>query len=179
MGLTNWRGFTNALIGAELAELTTKYSLGKIGKGLITKFNFSYPNVCKWLGGGVEAFSKSYSHTYIDNGVQRTIIISSNQLIKGWSPGKIAVIGRSQYERVVPFANQLSNELGVPVLTWPGFDSQLDELTNVAKNKAWIKSLKDQGYTFYDVGLDPYYVSLGRLEEGPYYSMELDEIFRN
>jgi hypothetical protein len=78
----------------------------------------------------------------------------------------------------MPFANSLSNDLGVPVLTWPGFNAALSDAQNLANNQAWIKSLKVQGYTFYDVGLDPYFTSRGNFDEGLFYSMELNEIFR-
>ena len=99
-------------------------------------------------------------------------------MIKGFADNKIAVIGRNMEERVKPFASSLSNDLGVPVLTWPGFNPALSEAQNVANNKAWIKLLKSQGYTFYDVGLDPKFTSRGDFGEGAFYSMELNEIFR-
>lgn len=82
---------------------------------MITKFNFSYPNVCKWLGGGVETLKKSYSHEVLVNGTIRTITISSNKIICGWDPGKIVVIGRNMEQRVKPYSNKLSQELGLPV----------------------------------------------------------------
>lgn len=104
--------------------------------------------------------------------------------MKGFAENKVAVIRRSMDTRVNPFASNLSNELGVPVLTWTGFNSALSEAQNVANNRTWIKSLKEQGYTFYDIGLDPGYTS-GQLNggipdftEGAFYAMELDEIFK-
>lgn len=54
----------------------------------------------------------------------------------------------------------------------------MSDAENLANNKAWVKSLKELGYTFYDVGLDPQYTSIGNLAEGLFYAMELDEIFR-
>ncbi len=94
--------------------------------------------------------------------------------MKGWDPQKIAVIGRSQDERVVPFAIKLSNELGIHVhqiKEWQGWSSNL----TIEQNKQWIQKLKNEGYTIYDIGTDPRYGN----DKGPFYGMEFDEIFGN
>lgn len=137
-----------------------------------------YKDLCLKLGGGLQMISKTFTHASAHGGT-----ITANRIMKGWSANKIAVIGRNMVDRVDPFANKLSNELGVPVLTWKGFNNQLSDIENIANNRAWIKSLKEQGYTFYDIGLDPKYTSgfanngIPSFDSGPFYSMELEEIF--
>jgi hypothetical protein len=181
-GFTSWEklgssfveGFMGSIIGSSLGDLIAdKFAnIGNLGRRLITKFEgiFSYETICRWLGGGLKIINKSITH----NGQA----ITASRMMKGFADNKIAVIGRNMKERVMPFANSLSNDLGVPVLTWPGFNAALSDAQNLANNQAWIKSLKVQGYTFYDVGLDPYFTSRGNFDEGLFYSMELNEIFR-
>jgi hypothetical protein len=43
----------------------------------------------------------------------------------------------------------------------------------VEENRIWVKSLKEQGYTVYDIGTDPDFGP----DLGPYYSMEIFELF--
>lgn len=74
------------------------------------------------------------------------------------------------------FAQNLSQELGVNVVTIKQWSQWSPNLT-VEQNREWIKSLQEQGYTIYDVGLDPEFTSRGNYDEGPFYSMELEEIF--
>ncbi len=181
-GFTSWEklgssfveGFMGSIIGSSLGDLIAdKFAnIGNLGRRLITKFEgiFSYETICRWLGGGLKIINKSITH----NGQA----ITASRMMKGFADNKVAVIGRNMKERVMPFANSLSNDLGVPVLTWPGFNAALSDAQNLANNQAWIKSLKVQGYTFYDVGLDPYFTSRGNFDEGLFYSMELNEIFR-
>lgn len=140
MGYDFMLGFFSDLTGGAAGELASKYALPKIGKGLLNKFGIHYKTVTSWLGGGLQQINKSFVH----NGQT----ITASRVMKGFAENKVAVIGRSMGTRVNPFASNLSNELGVPVLTWPGFNSALSEAQNVANNRAWIKSLKEQGYTF-------------------------------
>lgn len=132
--------------------------------------HFPYKTICYWLGGGLQQINKSFVH----NGKT----ITANRMMKGFVENKIAVIGRNMEGRVKPFVDKLSNELGIPVLMWQGFDDNVTDKINVLNNRAWIKALKEEGYTFYDIGLDPFYTSQGIFDEGLFYSMELDEVFR-
>jgi hypothetical protein len=130
--------------------------------------------VAKWMGGGFEAISKSFVH-HLPSG---PITITAKQVMKGWNPNKIAVIGRSQDERVVPFAAKLSQELGIHVhqiKEWPNWSSTM----TVEQNRQWIRKLKEEGYTIYDIGVDPNLLFGGSLDRGPFYGMEWDEIFGN
>ena len=45
------------------------------------------------------------------------------------------------------------------------------------ENKAWAARIKKEGYTVYDIGLDPKYTSGGNFDKGPFYGMESLEIF--
>ncbi len=57
-------------------------------------------------------------------------------------------------QRVKPYANKLSQELGLPVHhihQWPRWSTGM----TVEENRLWVKSLKEQGYTVYDIGTDP------------------------
>ena len=74
-------------------------------------------------------------------------------------------------DRVRAFAKGASAEV------WTGFNPSLSDAENLANNKKWIQGLKDQGYTIYDVGLDPKYSSKGDLRKGDYYGMESREVF--
>jgi hypothetical protein len=47
----------------------------------------------------------------------------------------------------------------------------------LANNKKWIQGLKDEGYTIYDIGLDPKYTAKGDYSKGDYYDMETKEVF--
>lgn len=49
--------------------------------------------------------------------------------------------------------------MGVPVLTWPGFNNALSETENSANNRRQIKSLKEQGYKLYNLCFDSGYSS--------------------
>ncbi|MCA6423936.1 MAG: hypothetical protein IM568_14145, partial [Flavobacterium sp.] len=182
-GFTSWdnlgvkfvEGFMGSLIGTSLGDLVaSKFgTLNNLGRKLVTKFEgiFSYGTICRWLGGGLQQINKSFNHT-LGNG--QVITITANKVMKGWDPQKIAVIGRSQEERVVAFANKLSNELGIHVhqiKEWPGWNSNL----TVEQNKQWIQKLKSEGYTIYDIGTDPRYGD----DKGLFYGMEYEEIFGN
>jgi len=141
---------------------------------LVTKLDnyFPYRTVTRWLGGGLQAINKSFSISSAHGGV-----VTATQVMRGWGTNKVVVIGRNMDDRVVPYAQKLSQELGFNVVTikqWGGFNASL----TVEQNRQWVKLLKAEGYTIYDVGLDPQYTQLGNFDEGPYYGMELDELFR-
>ena len=59
MGVDFMLGFFSDLAGGEIGELAAKYSLSKIGRGLMNKFGQHYKDVCRYLGGG---FSQSQRH---------------------------------------------------------------------------------------------------------------------
>lgn len=178
MGSDFMLGFFSDLAGGEIGELASKYSIPKIGKGLLNKFHLPYKTVTSWLGGGVEIISKSFSHPAAYGGS-----ITANRVIKGYAKDKIAVIGRSMDDRVIPYAQYLSQELGINVTTikqWSGWNSNL----TVEQNRTWIQKLKNEGYTIYDIGRDPGFLSgaltggTPDLSYGDYYLMELEEIFQ-
>lgn len=171
MGQDFMLGFFSDLAGGASGELASKFALSKIGKGLINKYGIHYKTATSWLGGGLQNINKAFNHT-LSNG--QTIVISSNKVMNGWDPQKIAVIGRSQDERVIPFANKLSLELGINVhqiKEWPNWSPNL----SIEENKNWIKKLKSEGYTIYDIGPDNRYGN----DFGIFYSMEHEEIFGN
>lgn len=169
MGYDFMLGFFSDLAGGAAGELASKYALPKIGKGLLNKFEIHYKTVASWLGGGLQQINKSFTH----NGQT----ITASRIMKGFAENKVVVIGRNMDDRVVPFAQKLSQELGFNVVTIKQWSSWNPNLT-VEQNKAWLQQLKNEGYTFYDIGLDPSFTSTGNLSEGPFYSMELNEIFR-
>ena len=169
MGMDFMLGFFSDLAGGAAGELTSKYALPKIGKGLLNKFGIHYKTVASWLGGGLQQINKSFTH----NGQT----ITASRIMKGFADKKVVVIGRNMDDRVVPFAEKLSQELGFNVVTikqWSGWNPNL----TVEQNKAWLQQLKNEGYTFYDIGLDPSFTATGNFLQGPFYSMELNEIFR-
>ena len=95
-------------------------------------------------------------------------------MMKGWNANKIAVIGRNMEDRVKPFAQKLEHEMGIPVhhiQQWEGWSPNL----SLEENRNWVKLLKEQGYTIYDVGVDPAYPP----ENEIFYGMEVLEIFGN
>ena len=70
--------------------------------------------------------------------------------------------------------------------TFKGFDPTKSKEWNLNKNKEWVQKLKDEGYTVYDVGLDPNYSTRGDYYQTPYskdidkdiyYDMESSELF--
>lgn len=169
MGSDFMLGFFGDLAGGAVGDLASKFSIPKLGKGLLTKFGIHYKTVTSWLGGGLQQINKSFVH----NGQT----ITASRVMKGFAENKVVVIGRNMDDRVVPFAQKLSQELGINVVTikqWSGWNPNL----TVEQNKAWLQQLKNEGYTFYDIGLDPSFTSIGNFSEGPFYSMELNEIFR-
>jgi hypothetical protein len=171
MGQDFMLGFFSDLAGGAAGELASKYALTKIGKGLINKYGIHYKTATSWLGGGLQNINKTFNHT-LSNG--QTISITSSKIMKGWDTQKIAVIGRSQDERVIPFAQKLSLELGINVhqiKEWSGWSSNL----TIEENKNWIKKLKAEGYTIYDIGPDYRYGN----DFGNHYGMEHAEIFGN
>ncbi|MDR3287388.1 MAG: hypothetical protein LBT27_08090 [Prevotellaceae bacterium] len=72
---------------------------------------------------------------------------------------------------VIPVAKEIGAEY------WTGFNDALSEAENLANNRTWIKTKLSEGHTVIDIGLDPKYVTIGNLDPGPYYSMELFEVF--
>ncbi|MBX9733913.1 MAG: hypothetical protein K2X37_07605 [Chitinophagaceae bacterium] len=164
-------GFLSSIAGSSFSHFINDKFAGNIstlGGALVNKFgNFiPYGKITSWMGGGLELISKSFMHN--------NKIINAHRIMKGFSSNKVAVIGRNMNNRVTPFANSLSSELGVPVLTWQGFNSNLSVAQNVANNRAWIKQLKSEGYTFYDLGVDP---DAATPDLGEFYRMELEEVF--
>lgn len=175
-------GFTGDLGGGYLAELANKYSLASLGKGMLKKFNFPYPQVCKWLGYGLKEVSETV------NG------ITSSRRMVVWAEGKVVVIGRQMENRVKVFADgkagsiifDKSNPIASPYFT-PEVDADWKLLTDrfgsnipyeIAKvsklykaNLAFIRDLKEQGYTFIDCGPG------ATTSLSPFYDMEINEIF--
>lgn len=177
MGQDFMLGFFSDLAGGAAGELASKYALPKVGKGLLNKFDVHYKTVASWLGGGLQQISKTFSHASAYGGT-----INASRVMKGFGENKVVVIGRNMDDRVVPFAEYLSQELGYNVVTikqWIGWNSNL----TVEQNRTWVQQLKNEGYTFYDIGLDPQFTSghatgTPNFNEGDWYSMELNEIFR-
>ncbi len=91
--------------------------------------------------------------------------------IKQGTNGKYIVIGRNMESRVQVVAKKINAEF------WTGFNDKLSVAENVTNNRAWLKSKLSDGYNVIDIGLDPYYTSLGDFNRGAYYSMELFEVF--
>ncbi len=88
---------------------------------------------------------------------------------------KFIVIGRNMEERIHPLAEKLNNT-GVVAESWRGFDETLDEATNLANNKSWIKEKIADGYGVIDAGLDPYWTKQGNFEKGVFYEMEMKTV---
>jgi hypothetical protein len=157
-------GFISALAGDALSQITGKFPPEKIARGLVKKFNISYSKVCSLMGKGLKTINTTFAIPSAHSGS-----VSAIRMMEGWASGKIAVIGRNMEERVKPFASNLSSALGVPVLTWQGYDFNLSNSENLANNRAWVKSLKEQGYTFYDIGLDSRNTQSGDFTTGIYW----------
>ncbi len=149
-------GFIGDLAGGGLGELISKYGASSIAKGL-GRMGFDYKTLTGMMGGGYKAINKT------------VLNVTSHRMVQGWS-NKVAVIGRNM-ENVRKFAGGVGGEV------WEGFDENLTPAQNLANNKKWIQGLKDQGYTIYDIGLDPNYTSKGDFSKGDYYGMETKEIF--
>lgn len=168
-------GFCGSLLGSSLSDVASKFgSINNFGRALVTKLDdyFPYRTVTKWLGGGLQYINKSYNHTIIENGIQRNITLTALRKMNGWSQGKVAVIGRSMDKRVIPYAKYLSAELGMEVITIKNWSKWNPNLT-IEQNKLWVKDLKEQGYTIYDIGIDPDFPA----DYGPFYGMEILEFF--
>ena len=150
-------GFIGDLAGGGLGELVSKYGSKSVVKGL-GRMGFNYGRIAQMMGGGgLRSINRTVSG------------VSSRRMIEGWS-GKVAVIGRNM-SRVRAFASGVGGEV------WDGFDPNLSQAENLANNRQWIQGLKEEGYTIYDVGLDPRYSSQGDMSKGAYYEMETSEIF--
>jgi len=184
-GVTFVMGFGASLVGNLAGDyLVSKFgSVSNFGKALVKIMGnkIPYKFVCNWLGGGLKTISKSFPSSTAFTG-----LVTAERKMDGWAAGKVAVIGRNMKDRVTPFANQLKTELGHPVETFKVPAGVHGEAAILAANKAWVQSLKEQGYTFYDVGLDPFYSSglaiAGAepdLSTGIFYAMEIFEIFGN
>jgi RHS repeat-associated protein len=150
-------GFIGDLAGGGLGELTSKYGAPAIAKG-IAKMGFDYKTLCSMMGGGIKNISKSVGG------------ITSTRMVQGWAKDKVAVIGRNM-DNVRKFAG------GVNGIVWEGFDKNLSADVNKANNLKWIQGLKEQGYSIYDIGLDPKYTAKGDFTKGDYYDMETKEVF--
>jgi RHS repeat-associated protein len=103
--------------------------------------------------------------------------IAPNTTVKRIKPGtngKAVVIGRSMETRIKPAAKNINAEY------WDGFDSNLDDATNLINNEKWLKEKIAEGYTVVDVGLDPTYkTSTGNISKskGKHYRMETSVVF--
>ena len=90
---------------------------------------------------------------------------------------KIAVIGRNMDDRVKPFAKAIGAEYFIPSKkALKAFDAG-DSSLLMKENTEWANKIKQEGYTIYDVGLDPNWVKQGSFEKGDYYEMETKVIF--
>lgn len=180
-------GFFSDLAGGAVGDLASRYSIPKIGKGLLNKFGVHYKTVTSWLGGGLKNIPITLNTS--------AGWISSVREMTGFTPGKVCVIGRNMSDRVKPFANATQGSIIFdrtnPVAA-SFFNSDvindIDRLNqlypngwpyNVAKNsllykanKEFIKKLKSEGYTFIDLGH-------GGFPPGTsaFYDLELEEIF--
>jgi len=147
-------GFIGDLAGGGIGELISKYGAKNIANGLMNKLGIDYGTVMKMLGGGIKSINKTI------NGVKST------RMLQGWAKGKVAVIGRDMKGRVEKFAKGIGAEY------WTGWDPNLTDAENLVNNEAWIKGLKEQGYTIYDTGTGPI-----SNQKGQFYEMETREIF--
>ena len=170
-------GFIGDLAGGGLGDLSAKYGSKAISKGL-AKMGFDYGDINRMLGGGIKKIDKTFNN------------VTAKRKMTGWAEGKVAVIGRNM-DRVRAFANGV----GATVDNGGVFNPS-DEAKKLAKegndkllmkeNKLWIEKLKDEGYTIFDVGLDPKYSNRGDYystpssqdySKGEYYKMETQEVF--
>jgi hypothetical protein len=191
-GLKFLQGFGASLIGNAAGDfIISKFgSIKSFGSSLVTKMgsHFQYNTICKWLGGGlsnvVETLSTSHG------------VISSVKTMVGFSPAnQVCVIGRNMANRVKPFAQtknavyfDKSCPLALPYIT-PQVEADLatrvaanggnplsfkqaQESLMYKANEKFIADLKDQGYTFIDLG-DAGFAP----NSSAFYFMEISSIF--
>lgn len=112
--------------------------------------------------------------------IEKPVIKASNKEVNGIKAtrvrigdanDKIAVIGRTMDDRVKRFAD------GIGAKTWDGFNKNLSKEQNLEDNKKWVIEILNNGYTIYDVGLDPNFTRQGDYSKGTYYEMETNLIF--
>ena len=135
------------------------------------KTGLDYPYVAKAMGGGLRNTLKA-----VDG-------IVAKRMMVGWG-GKVAVIGRNMDDRVKKFAAGIKAETFSPTQEALDMFKKGDGSLLMKENKAWVQKLKDEGYTVYDVGLDPKYSNphiTGRNDQskGEFYQMETKEIFND
>jgi RHS repeat-associated protein len=152
-------GFIGDLAGGGMGELVTKYGAQNVAKGLL-KIGFDYPFIAKAMGGGVRNISKS-----VDG-------VTSTRMVEGWAKGKVAIIGRDMEGRVDVFKKGLEKE-GINAETFH-WDKNLTPDENYKRNTAWVKKIKQEGYTVYDTGTGPIPRSP---DKGEGYGMETKQIF--
>lgn len=187
MGTDYLTAFMYAAIEEYLLTHGARFGKEKIIKGLLKKANFkyswvkenvigfdlSYAKFCKKLGLGLK--NKQVPLNCSVNGEYKSI--TSQRIMEGWNPKKITIIGRSQDDRIEPYKKALKNKLGndydiVTIKDLPGWNPNIEESLEINRN--WIRQLKEDGYTFYDLGFDPRFPTKGNSE---FYNMELSEIF--
>ncbi|TAJ54350.1 MAG: hypothetical protein EPO58_08840 [Chitinophagaceae bacterium] len=185
-GFTSWaqtgiaftEGFCASIIGDGLSDVVSKFgSVQAFGKALMTRLDnyVPYNKICKWLGGGLQNIAKSYYNSSTGK------YVTAARKMQGWADKKIVVIGRNQADRVNFFRDQLKSELGsdYTVITFNANPTATaDQIFQ--DNANFIKYYKSEGYTFYDVGLDPSFpVTNTDADFGPYYLMEVLEVFQS
>ncbi len=153
-------GVMSAYLGIGAGKLIAKYGAKSIFKGLTKNMGVNYRTAMEIMGGGVKSINKTV------NG------ITSRRMIKGWANGKVAVIGRGMDKRVSVFANGIDAEIFTPSKKAMNMFNNGDDSLLYNENKAWIRKLKDNGYTIYDTGTGPI-----SNQKGKFYGMETKEIF--
>jgi len=161
--IQNETGWTPCTLSRLLLDaLTFAFSAKATGVGIIkaVKAWKSGGSLLKWTTNP----PKIESTSRVSNGIKAV-------RVRIGSSSKVAVIGRNMVGRVAVFAKGIGAEY------WTGFKSSLSESANLANNRAWAAKLVREGYTVYDVGLDPKYMALGDYSKGPFYRMETQVIF--
>jgi hypothetical protein len=191
MGTDYLTAFMYAAIEEYLLTHGARFGKEKIIKGLLKKANFKY----SWVKENVIGFDLSYAKFCkklglgLDNKLvplrskvgQEYKTITSQRIMKGWNSKKIAILGRSQDTRIEPYKialqKKLGNDFSVTTITdLPGWNAGgMSEQEMLEINRNWIRSLKEDGYTFYDLGYDPTFKTKGN--NSNFYNMEIEEIF--
>lgn len=103
--------------------------------------------------------------------------IKVQRILVGKPNGKLAVVGRDMNGRIIPFANEIDADYFIPSKKAVDLDLAGDSSLLFKENKEWINRIKDEGYTVFDIGLDPKWVEKGSLIKGDYYKMETMKLF--
>ncbi len=99
--------------------------------------------------------------------------VTATRVKIGTAKGKIAVIGRGQTGRVRIFADGIRGEIFKPSKSAVELNKSGDSSLLMKENLDWANRINREGYTVYDVGLDPKYTSRGNLDKGPFYGWRL------